>query len=359
MAPRILDFTDGFTSSSAPATVATPASTIAFTPYGHISSTNVQDALEEIIDEKVLNITSTDNAVVKFDGVTGDIQDTGILIDDSNNVTFVSQIRTQKQDVASSATIVQLSSAKSFVRITGATATEIQGILAGQDGQIITIHNSASAIVTFKHEDAAASASDRMKFVDGEDIEVDPDSSIELIYDITQARWVIKSGAGTTKLVGYQEIPIGLINGANMNFQIAQEPLNEDSVQVFVDNLILENTYWSLSSTTITLTFAPAFGQSIYVFYLTKGTPNAAPPVPSGTEQVVYRDITALEETNTQLTLSVAPADPTKVKLDIIGGTSQRYGVDFIVSGSDLIWTGLRLDGFLIEDDEVRITYFS
>ena len=41
---------------------------------------------------KVSLVTSTDNAIVKFDGVTGEVQDTGIFIDDTNNISGVNNI---------------------------------------------------------------------------------------------------------------------------------------------------------------------------------------------------------------------------------------------------------------------------
>ena len=40
------------------------------------------------IDARVIRPTSTDNAIVRFDGITGQVQNTGNIIDDGNNVTF-------------------------------------------------------------------------------------------------------------------------------------------------------------------------------------------------------------------------------------------------------------------------------
>ena len=48
-------------------------------------------ALPEIIkdiDARVIRPTSTDNAIVRFNGTTGQVQNTGNIIDDNNNVTF-------------------------------------------------------------------------------------------------------------------------------------------------------------------------------------------------------------------------------------------------------------------------------
>lgn len=361
MSPRILDFNDGFTSSSAPTSTSIAASTISFNPYQHVSSTNVQAALEEIIREKMTEVVSTDNAIVRFDGTTGDVQNSGVIVDDSDGLHLPGKIFFEKQDAASAATITQLTSTKSFVRITGSIVTSVLGVAAGEDGQTVTIHNASSAIVTFKHEDAGAAANDRMKFVDGADIDVDPDSSIELIYDFDQLRWVIKSGAGTTKLVGYQELPVaGVVNGSNVNFQITQEPVTEDSIIVFVDGIALENSEWSITGTTITLSVAPAYGQKVYFFYLSKGTPNPAPPAPSGTYQVEYPTLSGGDVAAKQITLSYLPNTPSKVTLDVIGGSAQIYGDDYLVSGSVLTWSGLGLDdGSLIAGDRLRVVYYS
>jgi hypothetical protein len=38
------------------------------------------------ISGKVDKVTSTDNAVTRYDGTTGDVQNSGVTIDDSNNV---------------------------------------------------------------------------------------------------------------------------------------------------------------------------------------------------------------------------------------------------------------------------------
>lgn len=358
---RILDFSDGFTSANAPTVIGYPASSVVFTPYGTVSSTNVQDALEELIDEKIQEIVSTDNAVARFDGITGDLQNSGVLIDDNDNLTLPNQLIFGKQDVASAASIVQLTSSKSFIRITGSTVTSVLGVLAGVDGQIVTIHNACSEIVTFVHEDAGATAADRMKFTDATDVDVDPDSSIELIYDGAQSRWVIKSGAGTNKLVGYQESPTGLVNGVNPNYQLSAEPVTTDSLIVFVDGIVASNDQWSLSTTTITFggSYIPATGQSVYVWYLSKGTPNPVPPPPTGTFQVEYRILTAPEVAAKQLTLAFTPNTPAKVLLDIVGGTTQIYTTDYIVSGSTMDWTGLGLDGVVTAGDTFRIVYFS
>jgi microcystin-dependent protein len=89
---RVLDFADGFETDTQPTILGFPASDVAVTPAGDISSTNVQDALEELDAEKVSKVSSTENAVVRFDDATGAVQDSGVIVDDSNNVSGINDL---------------------------------------------------------------------------------------------------------------------------------------------------------------------------------------------------------------------------------------------------------------------------
>lgn len=115
----------------------------------------------------------------------------------SGGKTFASYLSLDREDVASAATIAALSSSKPFVKITGATATTIQGIVAGVNGQTITIFNGSTQQLTVAHQNLSASASDRIKLPGSSNASVQADSSIELIYDGAQSRWVQKSGSGS------------------------------------------------------------------------------------------------------------------------------------------------------------------
>ena len=55
-------------------------------PAGNIAATNVQDALNELDNDKVPKVASTDNAIARFNGTTGTLQDSSVTIDDSGNV---------------------------------------------------------------------------------------------------------------------------------------------------------------------------------------------------------------------------------------------------------------------------------
>lgn len=100
------------------------------------------------------------------------------------------------QDVATAATIAALSSSKSIVNFTGSTATNVQGISASGTTSVILLHNGSSAAITVKHEDAGASATDRIKLPNSRDIIISPDSSLELFRHVGDSRWKLKSGSG-------------------------------------------------------------------------------------------------------------------------------------------------------------------
>jgi hypothetical protein len=58
-----------------------------------------------------------------------------------------------------------------------------------------------------------------------------------------------------------------------------------------------------------------------------------------------------------KVTLSNIPSFPESTLLTLQGGALQRYGIEFVVVGQELIWNGLTLDGFLEVDDTLLIYY--
>jgi hypothetical protein len=187
------------------------------------------------------------------------------------------------------------------------------------------------------------------------DVKLEAGDNITLDYNLGRLR------ISTLGAVGAQEIPVGTVNGINDTFgPLSQTPSSEDSVLVFIDDMVVKENLWALTGNSIVFDAAaiPQFGQTVYVFYVTSGIP-ALPPVPSGVLYCEYHTITAGEETAKALTLPAAPAEPAKVLLDMIGGSAQIYSVDFIIAGTTLSWNGLGLDGVLLENDVVRIYYYA
>lgn len=70
------------------------------------------------------------------------------------------------------------------------------------------------------------------------------------------------------KKITTKEIPSGSINGSNVTFTLANTPQENEAVQLYLDGLFLvESVDYSLSSLTITMTTAPALGQSLRAVY--------------------------------------------------------------------------------------------
>lgn len=65
------------------------------------------------------------------------------------------------------------------------------------------------------------------------------------------------------------ETPSGTINGSNTAFTLAQTPLENESVDVFLDGLKLAVTDdYTISGVNITMVTAPVVGQQLRVNYI-------------------------------------------------------------------------------------------
>lgn len=110
---------------------------------------------------------------------------------------FQKYIATNKLDVTSASTINALASSVSFIKLTGSTATTLNGITAGVNGQHITVHNGSTQTMVVTHNSGAAATGNKIKLPESSNVDVAPDSSIEFIYDLTAGFWVQKSGSGS------------------------------------------------------------------------------------------------------------------------------------------------------------------
>ena len=68
-----------------------------------------------------------------------------------------------------------------------------------------------------------------------------------------------------------------------------------------------------------------------------------------------YYKLTNVDEARGYVTLSGIPLESSNVTLNVIGGSSQIYGIDYFVSGQRLFWNPLNL--YLQEDDEIIVEY--
>ena len=270
---------------------------------------------------------------------------------------FTESIAIQKEDVASTAIISALSSTNSFVKITGATATELRGISAPSEANLLVVYNASSAVLTVKHQNVGATAGDRIITPEGGDVQVQANQSVQFLYDITDSRWRLISASGSGGGGDAYQESIGTGDGVSTSFgPLTNLPTSEDAILVMLNGLPQDTANWSLSGADVVFTFAPATGTDVYVYYLTDGTPT--PSGPTGTQEVEYRTLTVGEAAAESLTLSATPLSASKVMLDAIGGGAQEYGVDYTVSGTTLSWAGLGLAGSPA-GTKFRINYLS
>lgn len=82
-------------------------------------------------------------------------------------------------------------------------------------------------------------------------------------------------------------------------------------------------------------------------------------PATSATGNFLVNEFTLspTDITNKYVTLSQVPAVAAKTLLTVIGGPMQSYGADFTVSGSQLSWSGLFLDGVLVSGDMLVVEF--
>lgn len=86
--------------------------------------------------------------------------------------------------------------ARSFIGLTGTTASEIQGIANGFDGKELEVHNETNQTITFKNDNAGASAANRIYTTDAGDLSVAPNTSAHFKYNATLSRWLVTGGGG-------------------------------------------------------------------------------------------------------------------------------------------------------------------
>jgi len=136
-----------------------------------------------IVDGNPVNASYTNSKVMSKQN------DNSIL----GSITTAKYYSTQKTDVATAATINNLSTASGFIRLTGSTPTTVNGLADGTDGKEVIVYNESSALVTFANQSLSATSSDRILSPTAADILVYTDYSVLLKYDSGQSRWIVIS----------------------------------------------------------------------------------------------------------------------------------------------------------------------
>jgi hypothetical protein len=203
------------------------ASAISVVPTGNLTSTDVQAALVEIqtqVDTLTGDVTgpvsSTDNAVARFDGTTGKIiQNSAVTISDTGAITnsaevifgtgttesVISRLRwqgitaEQGDSASNTGSNVTLPTAAQPIRIlTGVGLVSIDMIPSAATYQVLTLVNQTGADVTINN-DTGATAADRIITGTGSSLTLKNDSAITLRYiPGTNSRWYVIGGTGGT-----------------------------------------------------------------------------------------------------------------------------------------------------------------
>jgi hypothetical protein len=239
------------------------------------------------------------------------------------------------------------------------SATILTGFANAISGKVISIVNISGFDVTIANDNASSVAGNRILTGNGQDILFSNDSIIDLQYDSISSVWRILGGTGSN-ITGLNEVPSGSVDGSNRFFTLSKIPVYGTLI-VFRNGIKVEISEYSFLGQIITMNVAPAIAQKIEAFYIATGgaTSGGGGGVGSANFVVDYPSVNATDLINKYVVLSGIPNPATKTVLDIPTGTPQIYGTDFIVSGNQLSWNALGLDGQVNLGDTFRVQYFT
>lgn len=115
---------------------------------------------------------------------------TAAIVNTSGKVTHAAQLVTTPAAVASAASITNLASSTSAIRLGGSTATTIHGITAGTNGQLLWIINTTNANLTIKHLSGSATGA-QIYVPTGADSVSTSDSAALLMYSTGDSAWIL------------------------------------------------------------------------------------------------------------------------------------------------------------------------
>ena len=160
-----------------------------------------------------------------------------------------------------------------------------------------------------------------------------------------------------------QEVLLGTADGSNPNFTLTQAPSAPTNTFVFLDSTIVPRTEYTLTGRNIVFNAdtIPSAGTTVQAMYiiqtgfsgqtLSAGAAGSVPKVQNLT--VAIADVLT-----GQISLALAPFDPSSTVVDIIGEGAQLYGTDFTVTGNILSWSGRGMASVISAGDVLRIQYF-
>mgnify|MGYP001293252494 CR=1 FL=1 len=163
---------------------------------------HIEDVVSKYVHVVYTRVSGTGTAnVIYFDSVQPENTFGPALGTDANesiflgDVSCVSNFVTQPADVASAATITNLSCSKSLVNLTGTTATTLNSIVAGKPGQHLWLLNLTTDVLTIKHELGGETAANKITTLTGSDVVTTGNGAAHFIYDGTTSKWICMSAS--------------------------------------------------------------------------------------------------------------------------------------------------------------------
>lgn len=118
--------------------------TFSSSPIVPTPTTGTQAANKDYVDTKVDKVTSTDNAIARYDGTTGKLQNSSVVVDDNGNLLLASGTGALGYGAGAGGTVTQLTSKSTSVTLnkpSGAIITNNEA-LAGGASVIFYVNNS-------------------------------------------------------------------------------------------------------------------------------------------------------------------------------------------------------------------------
>lgn len=241
---------DDLTAHLADTVDAHDASAISNTPSGNLAATDVQGALNELqtdVDTKISKVASTDNAVTRFDGTGGNVQNSVVTISDAGDVAGVTNltvdnlnlngstitgdtssiaiatntVRTTAKDILNGGVVytplidATTTGANAYVNagnnkivvLTNASLTSIDMIVSLISGQEITLVNRTGNDITINNE-TGATASYQISTGTGASVTLANKQSFAFVFDTTGNKWTIVGGTGSGTGTGTTDVNI-------------------------------------------------------------------------------------------------------------------------------------------------------
>lgn len=226
----VQDYVDGGVGGDVAALVTLSGVPAGSTDLGTFSGTVIPDnsdnkeALQALETQVDLNTTtvagkvsgpvsSTDNAIARFDGTTGQIiQDSLITVDDTGIMTAPTVIVDRLQlgtnllealtiNTGATGTNASVSITSSYVRLQNSSLVSISEITNQISGKNVTIENATGNVITINNN-AGITPSQGILTGTKANITLKDEASLTLKYDSIELRWMVIGGTGGTGVAG-------------------------------------------------------------------------------------------------------------------------------------------------------------